>query len=108
MVAVWVGYPDELRPMLTEFGGAPVSGGTLPALIWKSFVDRALKGVTPTSFEGAPYLPAEYRRVVRRDGSWKLDNGYCPGTVPIAFIAGRAHHDGDLLRERGVGPARRR
>jgi penicillin-binding protein 1A len=90
VVAVWVGYPDELRPMLTEYGGKPVSGGTLPALIWKSFVGRALQGVTPTSFEGAPYLPAEYRRVVRRDGSWKLDNGYCPGTVPIAFLAGRA------------------
>ena len=29
-VAVWVGYPDELKPMLTEFGGKPVAGGTLP------------------------------------------------------------------------------
>ena len=31
VVAVWVGYPDALRPMLTEFGGEPVTGGTLPA-----------------------------------------------------------------------------
>ena len=30
VVAVWVGYPDALRPMLTEFGGEPVAGGTLP------------------------------------------------------------------------------
>ena len=30
-VAVWVGYPDALRPMQTEFHGEPVSGGTLPA-----------------------------------------------------------------------------
>src|SRR6476620_986485 len=27
-VAVWVGYPDKLKPMLNEFGGAPVEGGT--------------------------------------------------------------------------------
>ena len=29
-VAVWVGYPDELRPMQTEFNGQPVAGGTYP------------------------------------------------------------------------------
>jgi penicillin-binding protein 1A len=41
-VAVWVGYPDELRPMETEFNGEPVAGGTYPAAIWKSFVEKAL------------------------------------------------------------------
>ena len=41
-VAVWVGYPDELRPMETEFAGQPVAGGTYPAAIWKTFVERAL------------------------------------------------------------------
>jgi len=40
-VAVWVGYPDELRPMETEFNGRPVAGGTFPAAIWKSFMDEA-------------------------------------------------------------------
>ena len=29
-VAVWVGYADKLKPMLTEFAGAPVEGGTYP------------------------------------------------------------------------------
>jgi penicillin-binding protein 1A len=32
--AVWVGYPDGATAMETEFGGAPVDGGTIPALIW--------------------------------------------------------------------------
>ena len=36
-VAVWVGYPDELKPMETEFQGGPVEGGTFPALIWHDF-----------------------------------------------------------------------
>src|SRR3712207_8163797 len=37
-VSVWVGYPNELRPMLTEYDGDPVAGGTYPALIWKTFM----------------------------------------------------------------------
>jgi len=39
-VAVWVGYPEGLRPMLTEFGGDAVTGGTFPALIWREFILR--------------------------------------------------------------------
>jgi penicillin-binding protein 1A len=31
---VWVGHADEVIPMTTEYGGAPVDGGTIPALIW--------------------------------------------------------------------------
>jgi len=31
---VWVGHADAVTPMLTEYGGAPVDGGTIPALIW--------------------------------------------------------------------------
>ena len=33
-MCVWVGYPDTVRPMETEFGGAPVDGGTIPAEIF--------------------------------------------------------------------------
>jgi penicillin-binding protein 1A len=33
-VAVWVGYPDTLKPMKTEYHGSPVEGGTYPAEIW--------------------------------------------------------------------------
>ena len=39
-VAVWVGYPDGATPMETEFGGLPVDGGTIPALIWNQVVTR--------------------------------------------------------------------
>jgi len=41
-VAVWVGYPDKLVPMQTEFQGDAVAGGTYPAGIWKTFVERAI------------------------------------------------------------------
>ncbi|HEX7291270.1 MAG TPA: transglycosylase domain-containing protein [Conexibacter sp.] len=40
-VAIWVGYPDRLVPMLTQFGGEPVAGGTYPALLWHNFMVQA-------------------------------------------------------------------
>jgi penicillin-binding protein 1A len=41
-VAVWVGYPNSLVPMTTDFNGGPVLGGTFPALIWHEFMTSAL------------------------------------------------------------------
>ncbi len=41
-VAVWVGYPDGVRSMKTEFRGGPVAGGTFPALIWRAFMTSAI------------------------------------------------------------------
>jgi membrane peptidoglycan carboxypeptidase len=89
VTAVWVGYPNELRPMTTEFGGEPVAGGTLPALIWKQFTTAVLEDEAEpvTSFPAPPYLGGVDYRIVRR-GGWKLDNGYCPGTRVVAFFGG--------------------
>jgi penicillin-binding protein 1A len=42
-VAVWVGYPDKLRPMLTEYHGQAVAGGTFPAEIWHDFMTSWIK-----------------------------------------------------------------
>jgi penicillin-binding protein 1A len=76
-VAVWVGYPDELIPMKTEFQGAEVAGGTFPAAIWKSCMEKAIairearrapdeadadSSVTPAPATGVPTVtpaPAE-------------------------------------------------
>jgi penicillin-binding protein 1A len=41
-VAVWVGYPNSLVPMTSDFNGKPVLGGTFPALIWHDFMTSAL------------------------------------------------------------------
>ncbi|MGH2853546.1 MAG: transglycosylase domain-containing protein [Solirubrobacteraceae bacterium] len=42
-VAVWVGFPNSLVPMTTEFNGTPVLGGTFPALIWHNFMVAAVQ-----------------------------------------------------------------
>src|SRR3954465_7214809 len=41
-VAVWVGYPDQLKYMKTEYHGGPVAGGTYPADIWHDFMTAAI------------------------------------------------------------------
>jgi penicillin-binding protein 1A len=82
-VAVWVGYPDEVKPMTPptfSFNGESVAGGTYPASIFSTFLNSALTihppdeddeegdtspvtsapGVTaPAPTEAAPAAPAD-------------------------------------------------
>ena len=69
-VAVWVGYPDEVRSMETEYHGGPVAGGTYPAEIWHDLMtawigirDQRLaeRGGDDETDEGVPVpsLPAD-------------------------------------------------
>ncbi|HSI97605.1 MAG TPA: PBP1A family penicillin-binding protein [Gaiellaceae bacterium] len=88
VVAVWVGYADQLRPMLTEFGGKPVAGGTLPAQIWREFVAR-IPEQDDGGFGDPPYLGTSSTWVVKRDGSWKKDNGYCKESRVLVYFSGR-------------------
>jgi penicillin-binding protein 1A len=92
-VAVWVGYPTKLRPMLTEYRGRPVAGGTFPAQIWNTFTQAALKAIGPVgepqTFPAAPPLYTVARRVAWRDGSVQLDNGYCRDTQEIVYFGGK-------------------
>ncbi len=109
VAAVWVGYPNELKPMLTEFGGEPVAGSTLPSLIWKEFMASVRKrapDVTPRPRSRRSRTSATApKRVLFRDG-WRLDNGYCTNTRAARLLRRRGPDDaGDLLPERGAGAA---
>jgi membrane peptidoglycan carboxypeptidase len=86
--AVWVGYPNKLIPMLTQFHGDPVAGGTFPAEIWRAFTTLALAGTQPESFPGYSLSYASSKRVTWRDGRLELDNGYCKGVSSIAYFGG--------------------
>jgi penicillin-binding protein 1A len=89
-VAVWVGYPNKLVPMTTQFEDGPVAGGTFPALIWKSFMEKALKyeNALPESFAAPSYESTVSRDVVYRDKQWYLDNGNCRDVHLITYVAG--------------------
>jgi penicillin-binding protein 1A len=90
-VAVWVGYRDKLKPMLTQFDGDPVAGGTYPALIWRGFMRRALAYMDepPESFPSPVYESVVPEQVVYRNKHWLLDNGNCRDSRLIVFFAGQ-------------------
>ncbi len=77
-IAVWVGYPDQTRPMMTEFGGEPVAGGTFPALIWRSFVVQAQQILEQRAAE----------REARRSGGEAPQPGALPGALDTGQSAG--------------------
>jgi penicillin-binding protein 1A len=91
VTAVWVGYPNGLRPMLSEYQGRSVTGGTFPAQIWKTFMQAALAEVRaePQAFPSPPYLSAAARRVTYRDGQVQLDNGRCRDTSLVVYFSGK-------------------
>jgi penicillin-binding protein 1A len=91
VAAVWVGYADRLRPMLTEFHGRAVAGGTFPALIWKAFMQPALAAMNaqPRAFTPPPFLSSTPRRVTYRDGQIELDDGVCRNTSLLVYFTGR-------------------
>jgi penicillin-binding protein 1A len=89
-VAVWVGYANNLTPMLTEYEDEPVAGGTFPALIWKSFMEPALDHLKhePGYFD-SPSLPYSTPiSVVQRNGQLMADNGVCRETKNIWVFSG--------------------
>ena len=91
-VAVWVGYPRELRPMETEYHGDPVAGGTFPAEIWRTFVQEALKEMRnnqPRPFPSSSVPYGSPRTVVFRDGQLQVDNGECHSPKAVLFFSGQ-------------------
>jgi penicillin-binding protein 1A len=87
--AVWVGYPNKLKPMLSEYHGQAVAGGTFPADIWRVFDQLALAGTQPESFPSYSYQYSATKRVAWRDGILRLDNGHCRDTELISYFVGR-------------------
>ncbi|HEV8098546.1 MAG TPA: PBP1A family penicillin-binding protein [Gaiellaceae bacterium] len=90
VAAVWVGYPTRLKPMLTEYHGDAVAGGTYPALIWKSFMERSLAYLhdPPADFPGISLPYSVPRNVVYRNGQLELDNGNCSNTKQLLYFTG--------------------
>ena len=69
-VCIWVGYASRFKPMLTEFGGKPVEGGTLPAAIFSTFMSNVLSDLE------------KERDKRERDKDKKDDDSDATSTVP--------------------------
>jgi membrane peptidoglycan carboxypeptidase len=78
----WVGYPTKEKPMRGVHGIAGVTGGTLPAQIWHTYMTDALQGQPVEQFASAgapPFKPwcgkyqfaRTFRDARKQDGSCK-------------------------------------
>ncbi len=75
-VAVWVGFPNALVPMTTEYDGGPVLGGTFPALIWHNF----MIGTMQVEKERAAEEDAKHPSLVNRRAAGASGSGAVPET----------------------------
>jgi penicillin-binding protein 1A len=83
---VWVGN-DDSSPM------KKVTGGSLPAEIWRDFMSSAHRGVAVASLPG-DYNPAEYgaaSEVVEVDESLPWLKDQAPASAPVAAVAQRRY-----------------
>jgi len=89
VTAVWIGYPQGRVSM----GG--MTGGGLPATIWRSFMSRALKGIPPTPFQegdkshSIEQPVSENITVTICDESGLLATPNCPSTHQKSFMRGQ-------------------
>jgi penicillin-binding protein 1A len=87
VTAVWVGHVEGGIPMRTENDGGPVTGGSIPASIWRTFMERALEDVPPSEFS---LTKPTYETVSIDAASGLLAGPWCVGAVTAKFVAGRA------------------
>ncbi|MGH2708572.1 MAG: transglycosylase domain-containing protein, partial [Actinomycetota bacterium] len=74
--AVWMGYRDRNREMFGIHGVARVTGGTLPAQMWGTYMKQALAEIPPTPFPEPGELP-------RGEGGFRLPSRPAPSpTAP--------------------------
>ncbi len=67
--AVWVGYPDGATPMETEYGGLPVDGGTIPALLWADVI--------------AAYDGLQANRLAEKESDGDVDSSTTDTAAPV-------------------------
>ena len=66
--AVWVGYPQGAIPMNTNYNGAPVEGGTFPAVIWHNFMVQALQILANEQAEYGPHKAGQTATTLTTQG----------------------------------------
>lgn len=75
--AVWIGFPDGSIPMTNVHGGS-VWGGGFPAIIWKDFMQEAVKDTPARDF----VIPMEKPEFKKLAGKYVLYSGSDSPTTP--------------------------
>lgn len=90
--AVWIGYPQS-QVAMTNVHGIRVTGGSLPAHIWKGYMKTASTGRAPAvaaasnTADAAP-TTSDLKIYTLCNESLKIAGPNCPQTIELAFRAG--------------------
>ncbi len=77
--AVWMGYPEGNARTLAKFrGGRPVTGGSVPADIWRRFMSAVTKGQTLDAFPTVTRFPGKVLGTSR--------SSYRPAPAPTTSV----------------------
>ena len=106
VTAVWVGYPDELRPMLHRVPRQAgrrrhVPGADLEGVHGEGAAVPARRPVASSFPAAVVPVRVAAASVVLRDRKLLLDNGHCSGATTRAAL-----HDGAARRRRAPAPRR--
>ncbi len=85
--AVWVGYRNKQMSLRNIHGFARVAGGTLPAIIWRRFMEKAHRGLAYKDFARPKKGIVEVKICVE---SGLRATEYCPKTTWGIFLRGKA------------------
>ncbi len=107
-VAVWVGFPNALIPMTTEYDGGPVLGGTFPALIWHNFMVSAMQQEKERAEEEAAKrvssLP-HYAGTTTDAGASGAEAPSTTSTIPPSSPSHETTGAGDTAKDHPSAPA---
>jgi membrane carboxypeptidase/penicillin-binding protein len=92
VTAVWVGYPDVARPMLTQYHGHEVLGGTYPAQVWHDFMAAVTQHMPVRDWPHADFV-ADQSVIVDRATGKRAPAG-CTNTMEL-IIADDKLPDGE-------------
>lgn len=90
--AVWVGYKEAQIPMRNIHGFARVYGGTLPAIIWKKFMNVAMEGMPVVDFQKPPLEDNVFSLQICSETGLRATL-FCPTKKKQVFLKGRAPKD---------------
>lgn len=85
--AVWIGYRNRQMSLRNIHGFGRVAGGTLPAIIWRRFMEKAHRGLAYKDFPRPKKGVVEVKICVE---SGLRATEYCPKTTWGIFIRGKS------------------
>ncbi len=98
VTTVWIGYPDQRRPML-DVRGVRVNGVGWPAQIWHDYMQAALAGTPAHYFPKPP--GADLVPVIICSDSEQPANPWCPHKELRGFLPGHVPKDHCTLHQPG-------